>query len=113
MRDLRGTQRRGQDWIGPELGVAPMTVSAILRRHHVPYLRECDPLTSEPIRASKTTALRYERAAPGDLVHLDVEKVGCIQDGGGWKAHGRAARPGHHLRRPLLGRQQVCPANLV
>jgi hypothetical protein len=90
-----------------------MTVSAILRRHHVPYLRECDPLTSEPIRASKTTALRYERAAPGDLVHLDVEKVGCIQDGGGWKAHGRAARPGHHLRRPLLGRQQVCPANLV
>src|SRR5262245_10737725 len=44
---LRRDRRRGQDWIGPELGVAPRTVSAILRRHGVPYLRECDPLTGE------------------------------------------------------------------
>lgn len=40
---LRRDKRRGQDWIGPELGIAPRTVSAILRRHRVPYLRECDP----------------------------------------------------------------------
>jgi transposase len=91
---LRREQRRGQDWIGPELGLPPRTVSAILRRHRVPYLRECDPLTGEVIRASKTTAVRYEREAPGDLVHMDVKKLGRIPDGGGWRAHGREAGVG-------------------
>ena len=86
---LRRTQRRGQDWIGPELGISARTVSAILRRHRMPYLRECDPLTGELIRTSKTTAVRYERAVPGDLVHMDVKKLGRIPDGGGWRAHGR------------------------
>lgn len=88
--DLRRTQRRGQDWIGPELGLAPRTVSAILRRHRVPYLRECDPLTGEVIRASRTTPRRYERDHPGELVHVDVKKIGRIPDGGGWRAHGRS-----------------------
>jgi hypothetical protein len=74
--ELRHENRRGQDWIGAELGLAPRTVSAILRRHHVPYLRECDPLTGEVIRASKTTAVRYEHPYPGSLVHMDVKKIG-------------------------------------
>lgn len=88
--ELRRDQRRGQDWIGPELGLPARTVSAILRRHQVPYLRECDPLTGEVIRASKTTTVRYERDRPGELVHIDVKKVGRIPDGGGWRAHGRS-----------------------
>lgn len=54
---LRRTCRRGQDWIGPELAVPAPTVAAILRRHQVPYLRECDPLTGQVIRASKTSRL--------------------------------------------------------
>ena len=87
---LRTEQRRGQDWIGPELGIAPRTVSAILRRHRVPYLRDCDPLTGAVIRTSKATTVRYERELPGDLVHMDVKKLGRIPDGGGWKAHGRS-----------------------
>lgn len=87
--ELRRTTRRGQDWIGPELGLPARTVSAILRRHQMPYLRDCDPLTGAVIRASKTTALRYERARPGELIHMDVKKIGRIPDGGGWKAHGR------------------------
>jgi transposase-like protein len=87
--ELRRTARRGQDWIGAELAVPPRTVCAILRRHQVPYLRECDPLTGEVIRASKTTAVRYERDHPGELIHMDVKKIGRIPDGGGWKAHGR------------------------
>lgn len=85
----RREHRRGQDWIGPELGVPPRTVSRILRRHQVPRLVECDPLTGEVIRASKTTAVRYERDRPGELVHMDVKKIGRIPDGGGWRAHGR------------------------
>ena len=52
------------------------TVSRILRRHDVPYLRECDPMTGEVIRSSKQTAVRYERERPGELVHMDVKKLG-------------------------------------
>jgi transposase InsO family protein len=85
----RREHRRGQDWLGPELGVPPRTVSRILRRHDVPRLAVCDPMTGEVIRASKTTAVRYERARPGELVHMDVKKIGRIPDGGGWRAHGR------------------------
>jgi transposase InsO family protein len=85
----RREHRRGQDWLGPELGLAPRTVSRILRRHGLPRLCECDPLTGAVIRASKSTAVRYERSFPGDLGHMDVKKVGRIPDGGGWRAHGR------------------------
>ena len=88
---LRASTRRGQDWIGPELGLAPRTVGRILRRHQIPYLRELDRLTGQLIRASKATAVRYERDRPGELVHMDVKKLGRIPDGGGWRAHGRGA----------------------
>ena len=81
--------RRGQDWLGVELGVPARTVSRILRRHAMPRLCELDPLTGSVIRASKTTAVRYERDRPGELVHMDVKKLGRIPDGGGWRAHGR------------------------
>ncbi len=36
-------------------------------------------VTGEPVR-------RYERARPGELVHIDVKKLGRIPDGGGHKA---------------------------
>jgi transposase InsO family protein len=89
--DARWAQRHGQDRIGPQVGVAPRTVARILRRHRVPYLRECDPMTGEVIRSSKATAVRYERERSGELVHMDVKKLARIPDGGGWRAHGRGA----------------------
>jgi transposase InsO family protein len=46
-------------------------------------------------RSSKTTAVRYERSRPGELVHMDVKKLARIPDGGGWRAHGRAATVDH------------------
>ena len=60
----RREHRRGQDWLGPELGVPARTVSRILRRHDVVRLAERDPLTGQVIQASKTTAVRYERDRP-------------------------------------------------
>ena len=87
--EARRTHRRGPDWLGPELGIPPRTVNRILRRRGVPRLWECDPLTGDVIRASKTTAVRYERDRPGELVHVDVKKLGRIPDGGGWRAWGR------------------------
>ncbi len=88
--ELRRIERRGPDWIGAELGVPARTVSRVLARNNVPRLASLDPITGEVIRASKLTAVRYERERPGELVHMDVKKLGRIPDGGGWKAHGRS-----------------------
>jgi transposase InsO family protein len=63
--------------------------SRILARHGEPLLAACDPLTGQVIRASKATAVRYERDRPGELVHVDVKKLGKIPGGGGWRARGR------------------------
>lgn len=51
--------------LAPKVGVPARTISRILRRHDVPYLRECDPMTGEVIRSSKQTAVLYERDRPG------------------------------------------------
>ena len=83
--------RRGQDWLAGELGIPARTISRVLRRHDLPRLCTLDPLTGELIRSSKMTARRYERDRPGELVHMDVKKLGRIPDGGGWRARGRAA----------------------
>ncbi len=87
----RATDREGPDVLGPRVGVSARTVSRILRRHGAPYLRDCDPITGEVIRSSKQTAVRYERERAGELVHMDIKKLGRIPDGGGWRAHGRGA----------------------
>jgi transposase InsO family protein len=89
--EVRRRERRGPDWIGAELGVPARTVSRVLARHHLPRLVELDSITGERIRASKATAVRYERERPGELVHMDVKKLGKIPAGGGWRARGRAA----------------------
>jgi transposase InsO family protein len=84
--ELRRRERRGPDWIGAQLGISARTVSRVLRRHQVPHLAALDPITGELIRASKVTAVRYEKSRPGELVHMDVKKLGKIPDGGGWRA---------------------------
>lgn len=60
-------------------------------------------MTGEVIRASKTTAVRYERDRPGELVHLDVKKIGRLPDGGGWRAHGRAMGSTGAKKRARIG----------
>lgn len=86
---LRTTQRLGRDQIAARTGIAPRTVSRVIARHGLPRLAALDPMTGQVIRSSKQTAIRYERARPGELVHMDVKKLGRIPDGGGWRAHGR------------------------
>lgn len=88
---------------GPEVlaaltGVAARTITRILRRHQVPRLADCDPVTGDLIRAERRSGRRYEHPEPGDLVHVDVKKLGRIPEGGGWRAHGRGARPNHKRR---------------
>ena len=99
----RDELRAGRDRIATATGVPARTVSRILARHGRPPIAALDPVTGVVIRASRTTPNRYERAAPGDLVHLDVKKLGRIPDGGGWRAHGRAMGSTGVRKRQVLG----------
>ena len=58
---LRVQLRQGQDRIGPIAGVPARTVGAILRRHGVPRLSECDPLTGPPWHTRRRDSLRQKR----------------------------------------------------
>jgi len=99
----RVRDRCGPDELSRATGVPARTISRLLRRAGVPYLWQCDPVTGDVIRASKVTAVRYEHDHPGDLVHIDVKKIGRIPDGGGWKVHGRAAGSTARKRRTRVG----------
>jgi len=64
--------------IAAEVGVSPATVSRILKRLGLNRLRDLEP--AEPIR-------RYEREHPGELIHIDIKKLGKI-DGIGHRITG-------------------------
>ncbi|MCS5498304.1 leucine zipper domain-containing protein [Cnuibacter physcomitrellae] len=85
---LRRTERLGRDELARLVGVSPSTASRIIARAGLPALHELDPVTGIRIRASRRTPNRYERERPGDLVHIDVKKLGRIPDGGGWRLDG-------------------------
>ncbi len=71
MRGGRGFAATGYTakQIAAEVGVSPATVSRILRRLGLNKLSALEP--AEPIR-------RYERDHPGELIHLDIKKLGRI-----------------------------------
>jgi transposase len=85
---LRWRHRLGPVEIGHRLGVPASTVHAVLRRCRVNRLSHIDRHTGERIR-------RYEHDKPGDLLHVDVKKLGNIPDGGGWRFVGRALGKKH------------------
>lgn len=88
--ELRRSWRRGPHLLGGRLGMAPSTVHAVLARHGLSRLSRLDRVTGDVIR--------YERDHPGELVHVDVKKLGRVPDGGGWRVHGREQRPARHQR---------------
>ena len=79
---LRWKQRLGPVEIGDRLGMPASTVHAVLVRCRINRLTHIDRATGEPIR-------RYEHEHPGDLIHVDVKKLGRVPDGGGWRFVGR------------------------
>jgi transposase InsO family protein len=79
---LRWKQRLGPVEIGDRLGMPSSTVHAVLVRCRLNRLTHIDRATGEPIR-------RYEHERPGDLIHVDVKKLGRVPDGGGWRYVGR------------------------
>ncbi|MGE7391840.1 IS481 family transposase, partial [Streptomyces sp. NPDC004126] len=85
--DLRRARKLGPARIGPIVGLPASTVHRILARHGLSRLAWLDRPTGSVIR-------RYERERPGELVHVDVKKLGRIPNGGGHRVLGRdAGRP--------------------
>jgi len=80
---LRVVRRWGPARIGYLLGLHPSTVHRVLTRYRLARLAWLDRATGQVVR-------RYEHAQPGDLVHVDIKKLGRIPDGGGWRTQGRA-----------------------
>jgi transposase InsO family protein len=94
----RIAQLRRQRWTGQqiaaEVGVSPATVSRILQRLGLNKLKSLEP--AEPVR-------RYERAQPGELLHIDIKKLGRI-DGIGHRITGdRRGQSNRRGRRQGLG----------
>jgi transposase InsO family protein len=79
---LRWKRRLGPVGIAGLLGVPASTVHAVLQRCGISRLSQVDRATGEPVR-------RYEWQRPGDLLHMDVKKLGNIPDGGGWRYVGK------------------------
>ena len=98
IRHLRMTRRLGPVQIAGRVGVPASTVHRVLVRSGLNRLAHMDRATGEVIR-------RYERAHPGDLVHVDVKKFALIPPGGGWRVHGREATAPGRTRRKMKNRR--------
>jgi transposase InsO family protein len=81
---IRVLRRWGPARIGYLLGLHPSTVHRVLTRYRMARLRWLDRPTGQVIR-------RIESSRCGELVHLDVKKLGKIPVGGGWRMVGRSA----------------------
>ena len=90
--ELRRGRRWGPHRIAYALAMSRSTVERVLRRRGLSRLDAIDPPTKRIVR-------RYERDQPGELIHVDVKKLGRIPDGGGWRVLGR--RPGTTRSRSL------------
>jgi transposase InsO family protein len=104
--ELRVLAARLELHVGPvqlatELVLPASTIGAVLRRWAVPNLADLDRISGELIR-SRVTEVRYEHPRPGDLLHVDVKKLGRIPDGGGWRLRGPDSHR-HGLRHPAHG----------
>ena len=98
--DLRLKRRWGADHIGFRVGLAPSTVQQILNRAGLGRLDRGD-------RATNTTPVRrYQRDAAGELIHVDIKKLGGIPDGGGWRTRGRGY-PGEGAKSRRVGYRYI------
>ena len=79
--------------IAEALAMPLSTVSAVLTRSGIGRLS----------RIGLEPAVRYERSRPGELVHIDVKKLGRIAGGAGKRVGGRSASAGRPRRRDAAG----------
>jgi transposase InsO family protein len=75
-------QRCTQEQIAAQLGISKASVSRILKRRGLSLLSALEPQTPRP---------RYERASPGEIIHIDIKKLG------------RFNKIGHRITRNVVG----------
>ncbi len=80
----RVTEKEGPHLMAGRLGIPRSTIYAVLRRRGLSRLSTLDRTSGVPIR--------YVKDCPGELVHVDIKKLGRIPTGGGWWAHGMENR---------------------
>ena len=80
---LRRDHKLGPDLLGPALGIAPSTAHRILRRHGANRLSHLFP---KPPRSFG----RYPQLAPGELVAIDLKRLGRLDRGLGTRAPRRS-----------------------
>jgi len=89
---------RRQRWTGKRiagtLGVSRATVSRVLRRLGLSRIRDLEP--AEPVR-------RYQREHPGELIHIDIKKLGRFERIGHRITGDRARRSDRHGRSRKAG----------
>lgn len=76
--------KSGPHQLGPLLGHPRSTVYGVLRRNGLSRLSHADKLTGAPVR--------YVRERPGELVHIDIKRLGRVPPGGGHRFLGDSAR---------------------
>jgi transposase InsO family protein/transposase-like protein len=86
--------------LAAELQLPASTIGAVLRRWQVPLLRDLDRITGEVLR-NRATDVRYEHPRPGDLLHVDVKKLGKIPEGGGWRLNSNPTDRTHRQHRAV------------
>lgn len=79
---VRVIRRWGPHRIGYLLGLHPSTVHRVLTRYGLAKLQWLDRCTARVVR-------RMTQTSCGELVHIDVKKLGKIPAGGGWRMLGR------------------------
>ncbi len=77
----RHEHRFGPHRLAPLTGVPRSTIGDVLARRGLSRLADQDGPTGIPVR--------YVRERPGELLHIDVKKLGRIPDGGGHRVRGR------------------------
>jgi transposase InsO family protein len=97
---VRVARRWGPARIAYYLGLNPSTVHKVLQRYRCPRLRWTDPATGTRIKTSRADKNSYVHAACGDLVHVDIKKLGRIPDGGGWRFRGPQAGKRNKAKKP-------------
>lgn len=96
---LRQDLKLGPVRLGARLGMAPSTVHRVLVRLGLNRLAWMDRPSGRVIR-------RIHTDHPGELVHVDIKKLGRIPQGGGWRARGRGY-PGDGTRPRQVGYSYV------
>jgi transposase InsO family protein len=97
---LRVSRRWGPARIAYHLGLNPSTVHKVLQRYRCPRLKWTDPATGIRVRTSRADKHSYVHPACGDLIHVDIKKLGRIPDGGGWRFRGLAAGKRNKQKKP-------------